>query len=146
LQRIIKQIKGVGKKKEERTRDQLERDIYRLLSIINDLNGIQKELILVSNLLDVDLECRFQSLREGLTEKRKELEYKLENDPKSVSIYDVIKECEGVTDREELIKILKEYEINLIDDWVSLEKRAWYLDQPMDCIFRGYQLRLKDCK
>lgn len=39
-----------------------------------------------------------------------------------VTIYDVIKEC----------------------DWVRLEVRVHYLDQPRDCIMRGYQLRLKN--
>ena len=72
---------------------------------------------------------------------------------REVSIWDVIKECEGVTDASKLIKTLGSYEINLSnkynrysDEWFDLVEHKEILSDPISFVYRGYQLRLKDSK
>lgn len=70
-----------------------------------------------------------------------------------VSIWDVIEECEGVTEADKLIEVLGKYEINLSnkynrysDEWFELVEHKEVISDPVSFVYRGYQLRLKEQK
>ena len=110
-----------------------------------DRKQIERDIEAISKALGIAEKYEYNSTSDYLRVLLGNLKRGLQaTEPREISIWDVIEECKGVTDRDELNRILNKYEMYLVDEWVTLSNRGWYLDQPIDCVQRGYQLRLKE--
>lgn len=63
------------------------------------------------------------------------------------TIYDVIKECEGITDKDEMLRTLDKYELKYKnrDFWNTLMNNVQALSNPIGFIANGHQIRRKLC-
>lgn len=111
---------------------QSETTIYEMVYPVFALRKLKDEIL--------KSECR-HSYSDIVTELEK-----ADKLSREVTIWDAIKECEGVTDRDQLFEILYRYEIDLRDngDWQCMSENVCYLDNPHTFIDDGYQLRLKE--
>lgn len=88
-----------------------------------------------------DKEC----IAVSYTDIVKELE-KADKLSREVSIRDVIEECKGVTDPNRLAQIISKYEFkDFTNNWVDFDRHSVeWLDTPIEFIYNGHQLRLKE--